>query len=80
MKGIKKLIMLKILRPDKVIPAVADVISEGLGPQFIEIPPFDLGESYSDSNNLSPLIFILSPGSDPIAALIKFAQSLVRIY
>jgi len=42
-------------------------------------PPFDLAKIYSDSNSVSPLIFILSPGSDPFVSLSSFAQSKKKI-
>ena len=40
-----------------------------LGQTFIHIPSFDLGRSFKDSDRFKPLIMILSPGSDPLAAI-----------
>jgi dynein heavy chain len=48
-------------------------VSGVLGEKFVSPPPFDLGGSYGDSNCMAPLIFILSPGSDPFSALQKYA-------
>jgi len=70
----EKLLILRCIRPDKVVPAVMQFVLEKLGQKFIEPPPFDLNACYRDSNSLTPLIFILSSGSDPMAALLKFAE------
>ncbi|KAA3680725.1 dynein heavy chain, axonemal, partial [Paragonimus westermani] len=69
----RALIVLRCIRPDKVVPGVLNYVREKLGRKFIEPPPFDLARTYQDSSCTTPLLFILSPGADPTMALLKFA-------
>ncbi len=69
-----RLVVLRCFRPDKMVPAVQEYIVKNLGPSYVEPPTFDLASSYADSSCLIPLIFILSPGSDPMAQLLKFGE------
>lgn len=68
------MVVLKSIRPDKITQAVQAFITERIGKQFIDPPTFDLNACFNDSTNISPLIFILSAGSDPIADFKKFAE------
>jgi len=71
----QKICILRCLRPDKVVPVVQQLVIDEMGQEYVEPPPFDLKLSYEDSSPISPLIFVLSPGADPNAALIQFADS-----
>ncbi|KAK1801742.1 hypothetical protein P4O66_022373 [Electrophorus voltai] len=70
----QKMIIYRCLRPDKIEPAIANYVTDKLGKRFVEPPPFDLSKSYNDSNSTIPLVFVLSPGADPMASLLKFAN------
>merc|ERR1719191_1176235 len=67
------LLVLRCVRPDRVLPAVMNWVAGELGEKFVTPPTFDLAGSYADTSNTAPLVFILSPGSDPFAALNKYA-------
>jgi hypothetical protein len=52
---------------------VSDFVSANLGPQFVVTSATDLAACYDDSNATTPLVFVLSQGSDPTSALLQFA-------
>jgi len=76
MTEFQKMIVVRVLRPDKVVPLVTQFVRKKLGQKFVEPPTFSLELAYRDSNASTPLLFILSAGSDPMAGLLKFAEDL----
>ena len=71
----QKLLVLRCIRQDCLIGAITEFVAGRMGKEFVTSSPLKLKEIYLDSNRCSPLIFILSPGSDPFRALKKLAES-----
>lgn len=71
---LQRLVFVRCLRPDRVIFAATSYVANNLGRKFVEPPVLDLGEVYVDSNPLTPIIFVLSPGVDPTSNLRQLAQ------
>ena len=74
LKSLHKLMVFRVIRPDKFVPRVSKFIIEEIGEYYTNPPPFDLALTYADSKNITPLIFVLSPGADPMQSLQKFGQ------
>ena len=70
----QRLLLLRTLREELTYQGVLTYIGAALGPAFVEAPPLDLEGAFGDSSSGTPLIFVLSPGADPIDYLIKLAK------
>ena len=75
LNGFRKLLVMRAIRPDKLVPAVSKFIVDYIGEKYVKPPTFELANIYLESRATTPLIFVLSPGSDPLKALLKFAES-----
>ena len=71
----RKLLVMRALRPDKLVPCVSRFIVDFIGEKYVKPPTFELANIYLESRATTPLIFVLSPGSDPLKALLKFAET-----
>ena len=70
----QQLLLLRCLRPDKLAAGMERFVVSVLGERFVDPPAFDLDACFADSSCTVPLLFVLSPGTDPTAALLKFAE------
>ena len=72
----QKLLLVKVLRPDRLESAMHVFVSEALSEPEIAPPPLSLTEIYkSESSSSEPILFIVSPGSDPTKELSEFAEN-----
>ncbi|KAL8433754.1 hypothetical protein ACSSS7_003651 [Eimeria intestinalis] len=74
LEALQRLVVIRCLRPDRVIPAASRFVAEAMDAKFVESAPMDWGEILASSKNSVPLLFILS-GVDPIGQLVAFANS-----
>ncbi len=56
--------------------AVTEFVCENLGKSFVESPAVDLRVLYADMASTIPLVFVLSTGSDPMNAFLRFAKEM----
>uniref|UniRef100_A0A803W4G1 Dynein axonemal heavy chain 1 n=1 Tax=Ficedula albicollis TaxID=59894 RepID=A0A803W4G1_FICAL len=72
----QKLLVLRCLRGDKITNAMQDFVVQKLDQRFIEPQTTDLSAVFKESTATTPLVFVLSPGTDPAADLYKFAEEM----
>lgn len=53
-----------------------DYVATYMGQRFIEPQASDLSTVFKESSPVTPLIFVLSAGTDPAADLYKFAEEM----
>eukprot|EP00960_Hanusia_phi_P070417 767305-Hanusia_phi.AAC.13 len=76
LSAFEKMCLLKIFRQEKMIFSIEKFVIQNLGKSFAESPPIVLADIYPDTTAINPIIFVLSTGSDPTGALIKFAEDM----
>ena len=69
-----KIAILRCLRPDKLRLALRDYVEQALDARFVTPQPFDLAEPFAETAPEVPVLFVLSQGSDPLAAFLAFAK------
>ncbi|CAK85038.1 unnamed protein product (macronuclear) [Paramecium tetraurelia] len=72
----QKLLLFKTLRDEKLVILIKNYVSDTLTSFFIEPPVFNLKGAFQDSSCTTPIIFVLSPGADPITYLLNLAKDM----
>lgn len=70
----QNLMLLRCFRVDRIYLAVTQYVTKIMGDQFVTPPVIHFEAIWEQSTPLSPIIFILSPGSDPTTDLLKLAE------
>ncbi|XP_007489994.2 dynein axonemal heavy chain 10 isoform X1 [Monodelphis domestica] len=70
----QKLLILRCFRVDRVYRAVTDYVTVTMGEKYVQPPMISFEAIFEQSTPNSPIVFILSPGSDPASDLMKLAD------
>uniref|UniRef100_A0A1A8GI94 Dynein, axonemal, heavy chain 10 n=1 Tax=Nothobranchius korthausae TaxID=1143690 RepID=A0A1A8GI94_9TELE len=76
LSAFQKLLLLRCFRVDRVIRAMTDYVIATMGERYVQPPVISLTAIQEQSTPSSPVVFILSPGSDPAGDLRKFTEEL----
>lgn len=69
-----KLVLVRWLREEDFSRSVKLFIRDTLGERFVATETFDIADIYRDMDSVTPCLFILSTGADPISLLSRFAR------
>ncbi|CAJ1068269.1 LOW QUALITY PROTEIN: dynein heavy chain 10%2C axonemal [Xyrichtys novacula] len=74
LSAFQKLLLLRCFRVDRVYRAVTDYVTVTMGEKYVQPPVISYDAIYEQSTPYSPIVFILSPGSDPGSDLMKLSE------
>lgn len=63
---INKLLVIRALRPDRFLPAMSTFVKNEMGTKFLIPRTMKLSKVMPDSSNQVPILFVLTPGVDPV--------------
>ncbi|XP_074463065.1 dynein axonemal heavy chain 10 [Larus michahellis] len=70
----QKLLLLRCFRVDRLYRAVMDYVTLTMSEKYVQPPVISFEAVFEQSSPYSPVVFILSPGSDPVSDLMKLAE------
>ena len=72
----QKLTVLRCFRIDRICRAVTSYVSKKMGESYVQPPVLHFEHLFDSSTCVNPVVFILSPGSDPGSDLTKLAHKM----
>lgn len=70
----QRMMLLRCFRVDRVFCAINMYVVDTMGVEFVTPPVINFKHIYEQTTTLTPVCFILSPGSDPTGDLMKLAE------
>jgi len=70
----KQVLIIRSLRPDRMITATKGFIAYKLSDYYVQPPSLVYDKIYEKSNEKMPIVFILSPGADPQSDVAKLGE------
>jgi dynein heavy chain len=71
----QQLLVIRCFRPDRVVNAIKNFIIERMHEQYVKSPPIRYEKIYEQSTEKTPIVFILSPGADPLSDVQKLVET-----
>lgn len=75
LSSFQKMMILRCFRPDRTYRAITCYVAEKMGEEFITPPVVNFKAIFDETTPEIPVVFILSPGTDPTSELMKLAES-----
>ena len=70
-----RMLLLRAMRPDRLTYALREFVTEYMGAEYIEQPPFDIDTIVEELNPQTPAFFVLFPGVNPVPDIEKIANA-----
>lgn len=70
-----RLQVLRCLRMDRVTVSITRYVIAKMGEKYVQPPTLDYSAIYRQSTQMTPIIFVLSPGADPAFDVFKLGTS-----
>lgn len=70
----QRLMLLRCFRVDRIYRAITEYVTKIMGEKYVTPPIISFESIFEQSTPMSPIVFILSTGSDPTSDLMKLAE------